>query len=155
MIEKIVKAIEMQYLLNRIIHSSSDCYNFVVEEYIRTIKKIDEDSMILYHFCTEDARWKNKEWPRIIARTRQDIDLIKIYKDIVIIKDVKKINDDDTIYFNFLSKFIEIDGKKYELNEHLENIVDIVLKEHEMEFEHKYKQVREQIELEKIKKEFE
>lgn len=41
MIEKIVKAIEMQYLLNRIVHSSSDCYNFVVEEYIRTIKKID------------------------------------------------------------------------------------------------------------------
>lgn len=154
MIEKIVKAIEMQYLLNRIVHSSSDCYNFVVEEYIRIIKKIDEDSMILYHFCTEDARWKNHQWVRIIAKTRQDTDLIQCYKDIVIIKDVEQLND-DTIYFNFLSKFIEIDGKQYELNTHLENIVDILYKKHEMEFEYKYKQVREQIELENIKKEFE
>lgn len=32
MLDKIVKAIEMQYLLNRIVQSSRDCYNFVVEE---------------------------------------------------------------------------------------------------------------------------
>lgn len=153
MLDKIVKAIEMQYLLNRIIHSSSDCYNFVVEEYIEILKKNDEDSIILYHFCTEDARWKNHQWVRILGITRQQKDdLVSIYTKIVRWNE----NDEENPkYFTFVNQSIKIDGKKYDINSHSDEIVEIVYKEHEMEFEQKYKQVREQIELDNINKEFE
>lgn len=153
MIEKIVKAIEMQYLLDKIIHGSGDCYNFVVEEYIEILKKNDDDSRILYHFCTEDARWKKHQWVRILGITRQQKDdLVSIYTKIVRWYENDK---EEPKYFTFVNQTIEIYGKKYDMNSHSDEIVDILYKEHELEFEQKYKQVREQIELEKIKKEFE
>lgn len=151
MLDKIVKAIEMQYLLNRIVQSSRDCYNFVVEEYIEILKKNDEDSIILYHFCTEDARWKNQQWVRILGKARQQKDdLVSIYKDIV-----RWNENEEPKYFTFVNQTIKIDGKKYDINSHSDEIVEFVYKEHEMEFEQKYKQVREQIELDHINKEFE
>ena len=149
MIEKIVKAIEMQYLLNRIVHSSSDCYNFVVEEYIEILKKIDEDSMILYHFCTETGRTKNQMWTRIVSPTRE---LRQVYYDII----ESEFKEEGKLCGWEYNTVIEYEEKIFVLKDgEATKLYEILLKEHEMEFEHKYKQVREQIELEKIKKEFE
>lgn len=153
MLEKIIKAVELEYIFNKIIHCSSDCDNFLVNEYISILEKNDNLSRIYYHFCTEIARWRHHAWTRIIPLNRKE-DLKTIYCNIVIV-DEKNYKDENN-YCNWeRNTSVKIDGKDMNISENLLDIVDYIHEKYDIEFEQKYKQVREEIELEKINKEFE
>lgn len=155
-LDLVERAVKMEYLLDKIVQSSEDCELSYAKEYVDLISKNDEFSVYLYAFCTSVARSKNHSWSRTIGRYYGD-KLMKAYNAIILWKETdydKETDSFHTPYKTLMDYTFIVNGVTWVVGCFQDNIHDYFIDKYKEKFDLEWKNIREEIILKRISRDF-